>query len=510
MIPGLIVAVVASSLVVDDALFQQHKENGGAPVRALIMLPPLNYTAQRQPSDDDVAELVKLLREHARVTQAPITALLTAHGCDEKITSLWVTNALTAVISSQCIEALQGAGSNSLAGFEGSIKVVSDEPWQVKLEEPEPYQMMGDRGQMYNGSRVDKHSGPEWNVKWIKSTFLWDKGFKGKGMVHANADTGIEYTHPALRLLYRGSNRKDHELNSDVDHNHNWFDATQFYDVPAGDISVCEQGVRYPCDDHGHGTHCTGTTVGDGGPGNEIGIAPDSVWIGCRNMYNGLGSPGSYLGCLQFFVAPTDLDGKNHDVSLRPHTIGNSYGCPAKEGCNPYTFREALGVVRAAGIFMAVSAGNDGRGGCSTVGSAPGLDLDVCSVGAGSFESDKIADYSSRGPVTADGSGRRKPDITAPGSDVKSAWVGDTYRSISGTSMAAPAVAGGVLLLWEAFPEIKRDLDATEKLIYDSATALYDTTEGCGGDDANTLPNEVYGFGMMNLQTAYNMMSTAS
>jgi hypothetical protein len=74
--------------------------------------------------------------------------------------------------------------------------------------------------------------------------------------------------------------------------------------------------------------------------------------------------------------------------------------------------------------------------------------------------------------------------------------------------MAAPAVAGGVLLLWEAFPELKRDVAATEKLVYDSATALYDKDEGCGGDKANTLPNEVYGFGMMNLERAYEMMIT--
>merc|ERR1711924_147914 len=109
--------------------------------------------------------------------------------------------------------------------------------------------------------------------------------------------------------------------------------------------------------------------------------------------------------------------------------------------------------------------------------------------GAADFESNRIAAYSSRGPVTADGSSRRKPDITAPGSQVRSAYLGGTYASLSGTSMAAPAVAGGVLLLWEAFPHLRRDVAATEKLIYDSATALYDADEGCGGDEPSTLPN---------------------
>jgi hypothetical protein len=316
-------ALVSSSVVVDEALLQQRED--GSPVKGLIMLPPLNYTRQRQPSDEAVAALVEDLREHARVTQKPIMDLLREHGCDKQSTSLWITNAVTAVLTPACLDALQGSRSNV---FAGPITIVSNEPWHVNLEEPALNQMVGDRGQLFNGSRVDqqRRSGAEWNVKWIKSTYLWEKGFRGKGMVHANADTGIEFEHPALFDTYRGQEGKDQ-----VDHNYNWFDATQYYEVPPGDISACDQGVRYPCDDHGHGTHCTGTTIGMA-PDHQIGVAPNAQWIGCRNMYNGLGSPGSYLGCLEFFVAPTDLDGKNYDVKRRPHTIGNSYGCPAAEG----------------------------------------------------------------------------------------------------------------------------------------------------------------------------------
>lgn len=247
-------------------------------------------------------------------------------------------------------------------------------------------------------------------------------------------------------------------------------------------------------------THTTGT---HSGTLEGIGVAPESKWIGCRNMFAGYGTPATYLGCLEWFVAPTGLNGRRTDVSRRPHTVGNSYGCPINEGCSYDTFKQAVVVVRKAGIFMAVSAGNNGRNGCGTVTAPPGIDDNVCSVGALAYKSNAIADYSSKGPVTVDGSGRRKPDIAAPGSQVRSAFPPNAYKSLSGTSMAAPAVAGAVALLWEAVPALKRDVDATEKVLFNTATALYDTAEKCGGDKSSTLPNQVFGHGLLDLQAAY-------
>ena len=138
--------------------------------------------------------------------------------------------------------------------------------------------------------------------------FIWScgtQGFRGKGMVVGNADTGIEYTHPALVNSYRGSpkgHRKQH-----FDHDYNWFDATQIGPLPpqvTPASSSCVQGVDTPCDDHGHGTHTVGTSVGTL---EGIGVAPEAKWVGCRNMFAGYGTPASYLGCLEFFVAPTKL-----------------------------------------------------------------------------------------------------------------------------------------------------------------------------------------------------------
>ena len=71
---------------------------------------------------------------------------------------------------------------------------------------------------------------------------------------------------------------------------------------------ICTPNSPEPCDDHGHGTHTTGTTVGDDGAGNQIGMAPGAKWIGCRNMDQGNGTPATYTECFQFFIAPTNLE----------------------------------------------------------------------------------------------------------------------------------------------------------------------------------------------------------
>ena len=87
-----------------------------------------------------------------------------------------------------------------------------------------------------------------------------------------NGDTGMRWTHNALKPHYRGWN------GSTADHNYNWHDAIH---SGGGD---CGPNHQEPCDDGGHGTHTTGVAIGDDGAGNQIGVAPGAKWIGCRNM----------------------------------------------------------------------------------------------------------------------------------------------------------------------------------------------------------------------------------
>ena len=245
-----------------------------------------------------------------------------------------------------------------------------------------------------------------------------------------------------------------------------------------------------------------GTGVGDDGVGHHIGMAPGARWIACRNMDSGVGRPSTYIECLQFFMAPTDLNGNNPNSALRADVISNSYGCPPAEECSSHTLQSAVENVRAAGIFMSVSAGNSGPS-CETISDPPALETSVFTIGAVN-SSNLIASFSSRGPVIEDGRILMKPNIVAPGMSINSSLRSGAYGTMSGTSMAAPHVAGAVALLWDAFPSLRGNIDKTEGLLAITAQPLT-TNQGCGGDGITQVPNNVYGWGLLDVKAAYDI-----
>jgi serine protease AprX len=339
--------------------------------------------------------------------------------------------------------------------------------------------------------------GVEWNVQRIGAAALWALGVTGEGLVYANADTGVRWDAPALKRQYRGWD------GTTANHAYSWWDAVHT-DLDGDGVNSCGFSVRAPCDDNArtgsHGTHTMATAVGDDGAGNQVGVAPGARWIACRNMDEGVGRPSTYIECLQFFLAPTDLDGLSPDPSRRPHAVGNSYACPPDEGCSVGSLQAAVDNLRAAGVFMAVAAGNEGQFGCSSVLFPPAIYDSVVSVGA-TDASDQIASFSSRGPVQVDGSGRTKPDLAAPGVGIRSATA-TGYGTLSGTSMAAPHVGGAVALLWSAVPALRGNVDATEQLLKETALART-TANGCGGDTTAKSPNNTYGAGRIDVAAAF-------
>src|SRR5262249_10154064 len=165
-----------------------------------------------------------------------------------------------------------------------------------------------------------------------------------------------------------------------------------------------------PIDDHNHGTHTTGTMVGDDGGGNQIGVAPGATWIACRNMNQGVGQPSTYIACNQFFLAPYPHGGdpeRDGDPSLSPDIVNNSWSCPTSEGCDAFVLESSFAALRAAGILAVAAAQNSGPN-CSTVYYPPGIYGEVLVAGASDIN-DVLAGFSSRGPVTTDGSGRLRP-----------------------------------------------------------------------------------------------------
>jgi PKD repeat protein len=213
----------------------------------------------------------------------------------------------------------------------------------------------------------------------------------------------------------------------------------------------------------------------------------------------GHGTPTTYLECFQFFLAPYPVGGEpeDGDPDKAPDVTNNSWSCPTSEGCSWDTLQTAVEAQRAAGIMTVVSAGNAGSG-CSSVAQPPGLYDASYSVGA-TYSSDNIASFSSRGPVTIDGSNRLKPDISAPGVNIRSSVPGGNYGDSQGTSMAAPHVAGAVALLWSARPSLRGAITQTEDILNQTALPRYSTQ--CG-DPANTVPNNVYGWGRLDALSA--------
>jgi len=322
-------------------------------------------------------------------------------------------------------------------------------------------------------------------VARINADDVWALGYTGQDMVVAGQDTGYDWDHPALINQYRGYN------GITVTHDYNWHDA-----IHSGG-GVCGADSPTPCDDNDHGTHTMGTIIGDDGGSNQIGVAPGARWIGCRNMDSGWGTPATYAECFEFFLAPYPVGGNpitDGLPSLAPHVINNSWTCPLIEGCEWDTLQTVVENVRAAGIVVVASAGNSGAG-CSTVQHPPAVYDAAFSVGA-TNSSDVIAPFSSRGPVTVDSSGQLKPDVAAPGVGVRSSVPGEGYSWKSGTSMAGPHVVGTVALLWSAVPRLIGDVDATEQLIAHTAQPRT-TTQGCGGDGPDDVPNNVYGWGIV-------------
>jgi subtilisin family serine protease len=364
------------------------------------------------------------------------------------------------------------------------------------------------------GETPEQGQGVGWNIAQTGADRVWKRGITGQGIVVAGQDTGYDWQHPALRPRYRGLDQA-----GEVDHDFNWHDAWD--------------GAPAPFDDDQHGTHTMGTILGDDGQGNQIGMAPDARWIGCRNMERGLGNPASYTDCMEYFLAPYPYGGDpftEGQVSMAPHIINNSWGCPDIEGCDDDVLAPAAVALRAAGIMMVVSAGNEGSA-CGTVEEPPARYDSVFSVGATS-QSGLITGFSSRGPVTDPVLGNGpllKPDIAAPGANVRSSVPGGGYGTASGTSMASPHVAGLVALLWSANPGLIGQIEATEAIIRQSArptevvasceppeagaanTPLLDELESlavgnaCICGDVSGTPNNVYGWGEIDAMAAVEL-----
>jgi subtilisin family serine protease len=429
--------------------------------------------AARLPDKASKARFVRdALYARAQATQGPLLSWLREQGVPYR--PFYIVNAVLVTGSLAVAEAL--AARSDVARIDGNPELPTLQPVELTPEEIK--------------SAARSALAPETiepGVSSIRAPEVWALGSTGQGIVIAGADTGVQWDHPALKAKYRGWD------GTVAKHDYNWHDSVHSGTGPCGFDSPA------PCDDYGHGTHTVGTVVGADSSGtNQIGVAPGAKFIACRNMDQGNGTPARYIECMEWFLAPYPVGGTpaEGDPSQAPDLTTNSWGCPTSEGCGTTTLQAAVEAQRAAGIMFVAAAGNSGSG-CSTVSDPPSFHAATYTVGAYNASTGTIASFSSRGPVTVDGSNRIKPDITAPGVSVRSAVPPDGYASFSGTSMATPHVAGAIALLWSAHPELRNDIDRTEYVLDQSAVDVTSTLCSSSG-----IPNNVYGWGRLDIKAA--------
>ena len=304
-----------------------------------------------------------------------------------------------------------------------------------------------------------------WNISETRATDLWALGYYGTGVVVATMDTGVDALHADIGPKWRGGGNS-------------WYD-------PNGQHAT-------PYDADGHGTQVMGLIVGGNAGGFDMGMAPDAQWIAVKIFDDANQSDfGTIHQGFQWLLDPNG----NQALDDAPHIVNNSWVLQGTEGQCLGEFAGDIGALRAAGIGVVFSAGNSGRRSDTSMDPAN----DPASLSVGAIDSSRnVVRSSSRGPSACDGG--IYPKLAAPGKDVLTAGLTTgganptAYSFGTGTSYAAPHVAGALAVLKSAVPaETVADIEAA---IGDGALDL-----GAAGADNDS------GAGLIDVVQAYMLLS---
>lgn len=386
---------------------------------------------------EQASRVLESLMVTAEKTQGPVKSFLEDQESKGKVVSyipFWIFNGFSVIAAPDAIQ--------ELAAHPDVLSITADELDIVPAASPQAL------------------SNPQPNITLINAPALWSMGFTGQGVVVATMDSGVSMAHTDLASRWRGG-------------------ANSWYD-PYG------QHPAAPVDLSGHGTWTMGVMVGSDVSGSSIGVAPDAQWIAVK-MFNDAGS-STATAIHQGYQWLLNPDG-NPATADAPHIVNNSWTF-AYPGCY-LDFEPDLQALRAAGILPVFAAGNGGP--YANTSYSPANNPSAFAVGAINNNS-SIYGLSSRGPTTCGGSSGVFPELVAPGVNILTTDLAGFYTTASGTSLAAPHVAGGLALLLSAQPDlsVSQQEDALRLSAFDLGTAG---------------PDDIYGYGRINLLAAYQQLT---
>ena len=421
-----------------------------------------NFRKNNIPLADRSRKVIHLLKTKAEQSQSAIIDYLNQSPdvLQGSIQRFWINNIVFVTAKPNIVAELSQRSDVEWLQYDFSIELV--EP------DVRDYLPGGSQG----GSAIESIGGVENGINVINVRPLWNLGYTGYGRKSLTIDTGADPTHPALSQKYWG----------------NYVPESLAWKDPVS-------GSNSPFDCDSHGSHVTGTILGlDPITADTIGVALEGLWMASAAICDN--SSNDNLEVLQWALDP---DGDSTTVFDMPDAINCSWWAPDVDpDCNS-SYVGVFNALEAAGIAVVFAAGNFGPGASSvTIPQDVSTDLvNTFAVGAvnGNVVNTPIVGFSARGPSNcgSEGSLLIKPEVSAPGQNVRSSILGGGYALFSGTSMAAPHVAGAILVLKQAFPYLSgTDIKLA---LYFSAVDL-----GVFGEDND------YGMGLIDVYAAYNYL----
>lgn len=378
------------------------------------------------------ATVINALQLKAETTQQDLLSFLAMEqqlGTVADFRSMWIGNYVLLTATPDIVQ--QVAARDDVDKVFYDAPIVLDEPIRGYFPQDESRDDEDPQIRMVEAGLLD-----------INAHLLWAEGITGEGRLVCNLDTGVYGSHPALVDKWRGNNGGTPE--------ESWLDlsgSSSFPTVIGGS---------------GHGTHTMGTMCGSNeATGDTVGVAIGAQWIAIGSALTISSIVSDVINGFQWAADP---DGDPNTMDDVPDALNNSWGLGPSTGFPACYdgFNDAIDGVEAAGTAVIFSAGNSGPGAGTLTEPKNRIasEVNVLATAALDPGSTTVASFSSRGPSLCEldpgqpDSLLVKPEVAARGVNVRSSVPGGGYESDwSGTSMAAPHVAGSVALLRQLVPE---------------------------------------------------------